>query len=342
MSTKGDLTHLSKHHKTMSMHDFQSALQESVASKLTEALNSIGMSDKEQEGFTTLYDRFLKERKNVIDWDKIQLVNDETVIPYSSLEECAEEETKELLSKLVVVKLNGGLGTTMGCHGPKSAIEVRNDMTFLDLTVRQIEYLNDTYQVDVPLVLMNSFNTQAETEKILRKYDNHNVEVHYFQQSKYPRISKDTLLPIALDEPEDKNGWYPPGHGDFYTSFYNSGLMESFARQGKEFVFLANVDNLGATVDLDILKHFADNKLEFMMEVTDKTRADVKGGTLIEYEGRVKLLEVAQVPAENVRERRGCGRGEERELILIQCCEIVGRVQIDQKVQDFQHQQLVD
>ena len=45
----------------------------------------------------------------------------------------------DLLNKLVVLKLNGGLGTSMGCVGPKSLISVRNDSTFLDLTVQQIE-----------------------------------------------------------------------------------------------------------------------------------------------------------------------------------------------------------
>ena len=35
---------------------------------------------------------------------------------------------------------------------------------------------------------------------------------------------------------------------------------------------------------------------EFVMEVTDKTRADVKGGTLVEYDGKLRLLEAAQVP----------------------------------------------
>lgn len=38
-----------------------------------------------------------------------------------------------------MVKLNGGLGTSMGCKGPKSLISVRNENTFLDLTVQQIE-----------------------------------------------------------------------------------------------------------------------------------------------------------------------------------------------------------
>jgi len=43
------------------------------------------------------------------------------------------------LDKLIVVKLNGGLGTTMGCQGPKSVISVRSGLTFLDLTIQQLE-----------------------------------------------------------------------------------------------------------------------------------------------------------------------------------------------------------
>ena len=75
---------------------------------------------------------------------------------------------KEMLDQLVVIKLNGGLGTSMGCSGPKSVIPVRSDLTFLDLTVQQIEYLNKKYSANVPLVLMNSFNTDEDTHKIIR------------------------------------------------------------------------------------------------------------------------------------------------------------------------------
>lgn len=57
-------------------------------------------------------------------------------MPYKDL---PESTSASELSKLAVLKLNGGLGTTMGCVGPKSAIEVRDGMTFLDLSVRQIE-----------------------------------------------------------------------------------------------------------------------------------------------------------------------------------------------------------
>lgn len=41
---------------------------------------------------------------------------------------------------------------------------------------------------------------------------------------------------------------------------------------------------------------------QFIMEVTDKTKADIKGGTLINYEGNVRLLEIAQVPSDHVED----------------------------------------
>lgn len=100
----------------------------------------------------------------------------------------------------------------------------------------------------------------------------------------------------------NKNDWYAPGHGDFYKAFSDSGLLNSFLAQGKEFCFISNMDNMGATVDLDILGQCLTGSQEFLMEVTQKTRADVKGGTLIQYEGKLRLLEVAQVPEDKMED----------------------------------------
>ena len=104
-----------------------------------------------------------------------------------------------MLNKLVVIKLNGGLGTSMGCKGPKSSIVVRDDLTFLDITIQQIESLNKTYDTNVPLILMNSFNTDLETTQIIKKYLRCRVPIFTFNQSKYPRICKDTMLPLTKD-----------------------------------------------------------------------------------------------------------------------------------------------
>jgi len=102
------------------------------------------------------------------------------------------------------------------------------------------------------------------------------------------------------------DAWYPPGHGDFYLSFCNSGLLDQFILEGREYCFISNVDNLGATVDLNILNLLLNpasgRKAEFVMEVTDKTKADVKGGTLMQYENHLRLLEIAQVPKDHVED----------------------------------------
>jgi len=257
---------------------------------------------KEVDGIVKLFSRFLKNRKRVIDWGKIKPPPADMVVNYGNIPNCPDDRMQELGKKLVVLKLNGGLGTTMGCTGPKSAIEVRNDLTFLDLTVQQIRELNNIHKTNVPLVLMNSFNTHEETGKIIQKYVHSNVEVLTFNQSRHPRILKETLTPLPNKFSANDSEWYPPGHGDVYLSLLNSGLLKQLLDQGREYIFISNVDNLGATVDFNILNMMHESKCEYIMEVTDKTRADVKGGTLIEYEGKAKLLEIAQVPSNKVEE----------------------------------------
>ncbi|XP_026787605.1 UTP--glucose-1-phosphate uridylyltransferase isoform X2 [Pangasianodon hypophthalmus] len=268
------------------------------------------ISRKDFEEFKQLFHRFLQVKGPSVEWPKINRPPEDSIQPYERIRaKTLPQGVAASLNKLAVVKLNGGLGTSMGCKGPKSLISVRNENTFLDLTVQQIEHLNKTYNADVPLVLMNSFNTDEDTKKILQKYTHHRVKIHTFNQSRYPRINKESLLPVATNmglTGENSEVWYPPGHGDIYASFYNSGLLDQLISEGKEYIFVSNIDNLGATVDLHILNHLmsqpADRRCEFVMEVTDKTRADVKGGTLIQYDNKLRLLEIAQVPKAHVDE----------------------------------------
>ncbi|OXB62615.1 hypothetical protein ASZ78_011244 [Callipepla squamata] len=209
--------------------------------------NELEHTKKDLEGFKKLFHRFLQEKGPSVDWGKIQRPPEDSIQPYEKIKARGlPDNIASVLNKLVVVKLNGGLGTSMGCKGPKSLIGVRNENTFLDLTVQQIEHLNKTYNTDVPLVLMNSFNTDEDTKKILQKYSHSRVKIYTFNQS----------------------------------SFYNSGLLDNLIAEGKEYIFVSNIDNLGATVDLYILNHLMNppngKRCEFVMEVTNKTRADVK------------------------------------------------------------------
>ena len=284
------------------------ARQAAFNAKLQELALQINAEDKrkkfmaEMENFRSLVNSYLdKSRFKPLVWEKIRPPPEGMIRPLSALPSCPKEQIQAMLKKLAVVKLNGGLGTTMGCTGPKSVIEVRNEQTFLDLTVAQIEHLNRTFGSNVPLVLMNSFNTHADTLKIIHKYKA-NLPIHTFNQSCYPRLFKESMLPMPDKVNGQNEAWYPPGHGDIFPAIYNSGVLDTLLAEGREYIFVSNVDNLGATVDVNLLYHMATSGSEFIMEVTDKTAADIKGGTLIEYEGRAKLLELAQVPSSKVDE----------------------------------------
>ncbi|MGK0288705.1 MAG: UTP--glucose-1-phosphate uridylyltransferase [bacterium] len=266
-----------------------------------EIMLSQGSSIEHIRVFKKLFKNFKEEKTKKIKWESISTPQKELIIEYKSLEEPNKEEISTLLSSLAVCKLNGGLGSSMGCVGPKSAIEVREGKTFLDLIVSQIKSLNQEYNADVPLVLMNSFNTHQDTKKIIHKY-REQLQVLTFQQHEFPRIRNDTLLPLAKDL-YGSDASYPPGHGDFYASIYQSGTLDTLLEQGKDFIFVGNADNLGANVDLKILNHMKNNDIPFIMEVTPKTRADVKGGTIIQKDnGTLCLLEIAQVSKEHREE----------------------------------------
>jgi len=268
--------------------------------QLNENLKEQEIPHDEIEHFRILYKQF-QEKKKGPNWKQISSPSEESIILYNSLKEPSVSRTKQLLKKLTVLRLNGGLGTSMGCVGPKSALEVRNGQSFLDIIVRQIQILNEKYDSNVPLVLMNSFNTDQDTKKIIKKY-NGDLEILTFKQNRFPRLRRDSLLPMSRKKYGDEAS-YPPGHGDFYISFKKSGILDQLIAQGKEYLFIANADNLGASVDLNILNLMDESGTPFIMEATDRTRADIKGGTLVKTPKQsLRLLEIAQVPEEHLEE----------------------------------------
>ncbi|XP_029469495.1 UTP--glucose-1-phosphate uridylyltransferase-like isoform X2 [Rhinatrema bivittatum] len=305
---RADLDEMEEDSKGPAEEEVPEGLEELLKTDFTEEAQVL---KRDMHGFLRMYQRFLQEKRPSIQWEKIQQPLQDRIQAYNALQSRPlPEDISSLLNQLVVLKLNGGLGTSLGCQGPKSLISVRNGNTFLDLTVKQIEHLNQQYDCDVPLLLMNSFYTDEDTQYICKKYSHRRVRIQTFTQSRFPRINSESRLPLARSLSIDSGNakaWYPPGHGDVYASLYRSGLLQQFLSQGKHFIFISNIDNLGATVDLHILGHLVRSTAEgqpceFLMEVTDKTQADVKGGTLIQYEGSLRLLEIAQVPAEHIDE----------------------------------------
>jgi len=206
-----------------------------------------------------------------------------------------------LLPKTVVLKLNGGLGTSMGLDKAKSLLEVKGGNSFLDLTAKQVVTMRKQFKSPVRFMLMNSFNTSADTLNFLQKYpalaQDPKVEL---MQNKVPKIVKSDFSPASWAVNKHLE-WCPPGHGDLYTALYGSGKLDELLADGVVYMFVSNSDNLGATLDVDLLSYFASNNFPFMMECCQRTEADKKGGHLAARasDGQLLLRESAQCAKED-------------------------------------------
>jgi UTP--glucose-1-phosphate uridylyltransferase len=201
---------------------------------------------------------------------------------------------KDIIHKAVIIKLNGGLGTSMGMQKAKSLLKVKDDYSFRDIIVRQARHLNPP----VPVIFMNSFSTQVDTLKALAAYPelkNENIPFDFLQH-KIPKVDAHSLRPVACKKNRDLD-WCPPGHGDIYPALLTSGMLDCLLGEGCEYAFISNSDNLGAVMDPCLLGYFANTGSPFMMEVADRTEEDKKGGHLARMKsGQYVLREIAQTP----------------------------------------------
>jgi UTP--glucose-1-phosphate uridylyltransferase len=211
---------------------------------------------------------------------------------------------------VALIKLNGGLGTSMGLNRAKSLIEVRDGLSFLDLIARQVLALRTAMNTDIPLLLMNSFRTEEDCRHALAEHPGLGLGdlPLGFVQNRIPKVLEDDLGPAHDDQRPDL-GWCPPGHGDLYTAIQSTGMLDRLLRRGIEYIFVSNADNLGAALDPSILGYVVTEKIDFLLEAADRTPADRKGGHLCRLrDGRLALRESAQCPPEEAAEFQDVGR----------------------------------
>ena len=231
------------------------------------------------------------------------LVREHEIEPVTELDRLEDVEidsrrAREALARTVQIKLNGGLGTSMGMEKAKSLLPVRDGRSFLDLIVAQVLHARAEYDADLPLLWMNSFRTRRDTLEALEKHPEIPVAglPADFLQNQEPKLRADDLTPVSW--PQDPQlEWCPPGHGDVYTAMHATGLVDRLLQQGYRYAAVSNSDNLGATPDADLAGWFAESGAPFAMEVCRRTRADRKGGHIAwrSSDGQLILRDKAQV-----------------------------------------------
>jgi UTP--glucose-1-phosphate uridylyltransferase len=258
------------------------------------------ISKMEKKGLhSTVVDTFEYYYKKVVTGET-GLIYGRDIVPVSSDEVEDAENIKEYanagrkaLKQAIMIKLNGGLGTSMGLTRAKSLLEVKDCKTFLEIILRQAE------SCKIKLALMNSFSTHDDSCKALSILKPTDTPL-LFLQNTFPKILKKSFAPASWNTNPDLE-WNPPGHGDIYSAMYASGVLNRLLQNGIQYAFISNSDNLGATLDESLLGYFSENRFPFMMEVAPRTPADIKGGHIARHRnGRLILRESAQCPKDEL------------------------------------------
>jgi UTP--glucose-1-phosphate uridylyltransferase len=257
----------------------------------TEKMRSDGQSEEAIRTFTRAYEALEAGASGTLPDRELEPVRD---VPAAA--DLPARDAGAALDEVAVIKLNGGLGTSMGMTGAKSLVEAREGLTFLDVIVRQTLAIRARHGVRLPLVLMNSYRTRDDTLAALERYPDLEADVPLdFLQHREPRIRADDLMPVEWPaDPELE--WCPPGHGDLYPALRSSGMLDALIDRGYRYAFVSNADNLGAVLDPGLLAWFAAGEAPFAMEVVVGTELDRKGGHIARRRenGRLVLRETAQ------------------------------------------------
>ncbi|HRQ67079.1 MAG TPA: UTP--glucose-1-phosphate uridylyltransferase [Candidatus Syntrophosphaera sp.] len=263
-------------------------------------MKAAGLADDVIRTFSAYYDQLQSGEQGMISRGMIDPPSPDNVINLSAM---TQYRKQSILKSIAVIKLNGGLGTSMGLSAAKSLLPVKGNMNFLDIITRQVLAMRSGTGYEVLLMLMNSYNTEADTLNYLEKYPDLSRQKLpiSFLQNKFPRIRQDNLKPYENEDPDKM--WNPPGHGDIFAALSSSGLLDKMIDAGYRYAFVSNSDNLGATVDTCIPAYMEANDIHFLMEVCARTEADRKGGHLCQDKhGQLMLREVAQCPPEELDE----------------------------------------
>ncbi|VDO03411.1 unnamed protein product [Rodentolepis nana] len=238
----------------------------------------------DEKAFMSLYARYINLNANEsINWSQVQPPDERYIKNYEDLCRPVEKNILSALSQLVILKFNGNTGTSMNFDGTKSLIKVKNDKSFLEISLQQIEQLNTMYNCEMPFVLMNSFKTDQDTEEFLKTIPKTRTQLFTFQQNRFPRLSEETglIIPDSYQISGSRDPkWYVPGDGDVFRCLNESAILCWLEEQEKS----------------------EGTRIDFLMEVVDRKPEDKKEGTLVLYNGSLKLLDLSQISEEHAKD----------------------------------------
>jgi UTP--glucose-1-phosphate uridylyltransferase len=261
-----------------------------------EKMRSAGQHEEAVQAFTRAFQRLAEGESALIPSAELEPAQS---VPM--LADLPQVDAPAALERVAVIKLNGGLATTMGLQQPKSLVVAHRELTFLDIIIGQTMALRRRYGVRLPLLLMNSQATRRATLAALTEHPDLDAGLPLeFMQSMIPKLDAEQMCPASWP-PNLALEWCPPGHGDVYGALRRSGILDQLLEEGFRYVMISNSDNLGARVDPRIAAFIESEGIPFLMEVVEGTASERKGGHIARRrsDGQLILREIAQTPPED-------------------------------------------
>ena len=223
----------------------------------------------------------------------------------SAREITADGEAAIKRGEVAAVVLNGGMATRFG-GVVKGVVEVFDGLTFIALKARDVRLAGERFGTTIPLVLMNSFATEAKTHEHVASNDHFGLGedgLLSFHQSISVRLNPEGGLFIGDN---GQPSYHAPGHGDFFRAIRVSGILDRLKARGVRYVTFSNVDNLGATLEPLVMGHHIRSGKAMTAEVTQKQRtasgAWDKGGAPALVDGRLQIVEGFRFPSDFAQE----------------------------------------
>ena len=231
--------------------------QVSGLERAIDKMRAAGVPQRAIDVFTYYYGELVEGATGMIPEDSVASLTDVVRVDEEVGAYVGTDESRAAAAQTVVVKLNGGLGTTMGLDRAKSLVPVRDGLSFLDVIATQIKHVRTTLDVALPIVFMNSFATHDDTMEAIAKHDLAIGDLPLaFLQNQEPKLLLDDLTPVSWPA-DPRLEWCPPGHGDLYTALETSGVLGALLDAGFRYATVSNSDNLGAVPDPAMMAWFA-------------------------------------------------------------------------------------
>ena len=212
--------------------------------------------------------------------------------------------------KVGVIVMAGGSGTRLGWHGPKGTFpltRIKNKSLF-QLLSEKASFAANAYGATLPIAYMTSDDNEYETKAYFQKHNYFGLSqnlVSFFSQSSLPLLDTSGNILFAKDGTPLTG---PDGNGRALFHFYESGVYNTWKKNGVEYISLMVVDNaLADPFDAELIGHHVLKKQDITMEAIARKDPYERLGVIVEQNEHLSVIEYSEISDQERQARSSDG-----------------------------------